>query len=103
MKELREETNEEIRHEETASSNQMNINLLRESICDYLEGVTCGDMLDFLSKELIRLQSEQTIYLFTCLADRYRYQRESIETGNRSKMIEKQKFIEQMFDQVILL
>lgn len=60
-------------------------------------------MLDFLSKELVRLQSEQTIHLFILLADRYRYQREAEETGKRTKSIEKQLFEDQFYQQVILV
>jgi hypothetical protein len=59
-------------------------------------------MLDFLSKELLRLQCEQTIHLFILLADRYRYQREAEETGTRTKSIEQQKLEDQAFQEVYL-
>ena len=72
----------------------------RTQLYDYLEGETIGDMLDFLSKELIRLQCEQTIHLFTLLADRYRYQREAAETGHRTQSIEQQKLQDHAFQQV---
>ncbi|CAF4938648.1 unnamed protein product, partial [Rotaria sp. Silwood1] len=62
----------------------------RTQIYDYLEGATIADMFDFLSKELLRLQSEQIIHLFVLLADRYRYQREATETACRTKSIERQ-------------
>lgn len=45
-------------------------------------------MLDFLSKELLRLQCEQSIHLFIILADRSRHQREAAETGSRTRAIE---------------
>lgn len=48
-------------------------------------------MLDFLSKELQRLQREQSIHLFLILADRCRYQREAAETGARTRAIELQQ------------
>lgn len=69
-------------------------------IYDYLESITIADMLDFLSKELLRLQSEQMIHLFVLLADRYRYQREVTETANRIKSMEKQKFEDHILQQV---
>jgi hypothetical protein len=72
----------------------------RTQICDYLEGATLADMLDFLSKELVRLQSEQTIHLFILLADRYRYQREAAETGFRTRSIERQKLEDHAFQEV---
>ncbi|CAF4981793.1 unnamed protein product, partial [Rotaria sp. Silwood1] len=62
----------------------------RTQLYDYLEGATIADMFDFLSKELLRLQSEQIIHLFVLLADRYRYQREATETACRTKSIERQ-------------
>lgn len=73
---------------------------IEDSLINYLEGATCSDLLDFLSKELIRLQAEQTIQLFVYLADHRRCQRETIETGQRSKAIEQQKITEKLFDQV---
>lgn len=72
-------------------------------ICDYLESETIGDMLDFLSKELVRLQCEQTIHLFVLSADRIRHQREAKETGTRTKMIEQQQLQEHVFQQVLFV
>jgi len=60
-------------------------------------------MLDFLSKELIRLQTEQTIHLFILLADRYRYQREATETGHRTRSIEQQKLEDYVFQEVFII
>ena len=68
----------------------------RTQICDCIANETVADMLDFLSKELLRLQSEQTIHLFILLADRYRYQREAAETGTRARFIEQQKAYQQV-------
>ncbi len=75
----------------------------RTQIYDYLEGETVADMLDFLSKELLRLQTEQTIHLFILLADRYRYQRETAETGRRTRSIEQQKLEDHVFQQVFII
>lgn len=71
-----------------------------DNLIDQVEGETISDMFDFLSKEFIRLQCEQTIHLFTCLADRQRCQRQAKETGQRTETIERQKFIDQVFEQV---
>ncbi len=75
----------------------------RTQICDYLADETIANMLDFLSKELLRLQSEQTIHLFILLADRYRYQREAEETGTRTRSIEQQKLEEHAFQEVSII
>jgi hypothetical protein len=37
-----------------------------------MEGDSLGDMADFLSKELIRLQEERRIHAFSMLAERQR-------------------------------
>ena len=61
---------------------------------------TIADMFDFLSKELIRLQSKQTIDLFVFLADRQRCQREAKESGCRAKLMQRQQLIDDVFRQV---
>ncbi len=75
----------------------------RTQISDYLEGAIISDMFDFLSKELLRLQSEQTIHLFILLADRYRYQRQAAETGDRTQSIEQQKLEDRVFQEVDII
>jgi hypothetical protein len=89
------------------SVNQFNENNRLESprtqICDYLADEIVADMLDFLSKELLRLQSEQTIHLFILLADRYRYRREAKETGTRTRSIEQQKLEDQALQEVSII
>ncbi len=75
----------------------------RTQISDYLEGAIISDMFDFLSKELLRLQSEQTIHLFILLADRYRYQRQAAETGDRTQSIEQQKLEDRAFQEVYII
>ena len=37
-----------------------------------LEGDSIGDALDFLSKELVRLQEERRVHAFSMLAERQR-------------------------------
>lgn len=48
-----------------------------------LEGRALVDMLDFLSKELVRLQEERRIHAFAMLAERQRRMREAEESGRR--------------------
>ena len=64
---------------------------------------TIADMLDFLSKELLRLQCEQMIHLFLLLADRLRYQREAAETGTRTRAIERQKLEDELLQEVSII
>ena len=54
---------------------------------DDLESTTVAEMLDFLSKELVRLRCEQTIDLFISLADRDRAERERKETSRREQQV----------------
>jgi hypothetical protein len=42
-----------------------------------VEGESVGDMLDFLGKELIRLQEERRIHAFAMMAERQRRIREA--------------------------
>ena len=46
-------------------------------------GKNIGQMADFLSKELVRLQEEQRIHAFALLAERKRRMREAEESGSR--------------------
>ncbi|XP_004633388.1 cilia- and flagella-associated protein 91 [Octodon degus] len=66
-----------------------------------LEGRALADMLDFLSKELVRLQEERRIHAFAMLAERQRRIREAEESGRRQ--VEYRRLLEedQMFQEVI--
>merc|ERR1712240_449924 len=46
-----------------------------------LEGEPVGDLLDYLSKELVRLQEERKIHAFCMLAERRRRLKEAAEAG----------------------
>ncbi|NXB64561.1 CFA91 protein, partial [Struthidea cinerea] len=48
-----------------------------------VEGRTLANMLDFLSKELVRLQEERKIHALVMLAERQRRMREAEESGRR--------------------
>ncbi|GAA6079239.1 cilia- and flagella-associated protein 91-like isoform X1, partial [Tachysurus ichikawai] len=54
-----------------------------QSFVDGLSGGVIGDMLDFLSKELVRLQEERRIHAYMLLAERDRRLREAEESGRR--------------------
>lgn len=58
-----------------------------ESAVQDVVGQHAGKMLDFLSKELVRLQEERRIHAFAMLADRQRREREAAETGRRAREV----------------
>lgn len=65
-----------------------------------LEGSTLGDALDFLSKELIRLQEERRIHAFAMLAERKRRIREAEESGRRQVEERRRREEDEIFKQV---
>ncbi|KAK2905285.1 hypothetical protein QQF64_033558 [Cirrhinus molitorella] len=77
----------------------------RESqIESYIAGLSGGvivDMLDFLSKELIRLQEERRIHAFTLLAERDRRIREAEESGRRQIEERRRREEDEIFKQVV--
>jgi len=62
-----------------------------------------GDMLDYLSKELIRLQEERRIAAFAMLAERQRRLREAEESGLRQVEERRRREQDEMFKQVSYL
>ncbi|XP_071958133.1 cilia- and flagella-associated protein 91-like isoform X2 [Antedon mediterranea] len=66
-----------------------------------LEGASIGDTLDFLSKELIRLQEERRIHAFAMLAERQRRIREAEESGRRQVEERRRREEDEIFKQVI--
>ena len=65
-----------------------------------LEGSSLGDTLDFLSKELIRLQEERRIHAFSMLAERQRRIREAEESGKRQLEERRRREEDEIFKQV---
>jgi hypothetical protein len=59
-----------------------------------------GDMLDYLSKELIRLQEERRIAAFAMLAERQRRLREAEESGLRQVEERRRREQDEFFKQV---
>lgn len=81
--------------------------LQQESFVDealsHLEGHSMGDTLDFLSKELIRLQEERRIHAFAMLAQRQRRIREAEESGRRQVEERRRREHDEIFKQVSTL
>jgi len=67
-----------------------------------LEGESLGDMLDFLNKELLRLEEERRIQAFTLLAERDRRMREAEEAGQRQVEERRRREHDEIFRQVNL-
>lgn len=65
-----------------------------------MEGEAIGDMLDYLSKELIRLQEERRIAAFAMLAERQRRLREAEESGLRQVEERRRREQDELFKQV---
>ncbi|XP_036401824.1 cilia- and flagella-associated protein 91 [Megalops cyprinoides] len=66
-----------------------------------VSGSVMADMLDFLSKELVRLQEERRIHAFTLLAERERCRREAEESGRRQVEERRRREEDEIFRQVV--
>ncbi|XP_035264083.1 cilia- and flagella-associated protein 91-like [Anguilla anguilla] len=66
-----------------------------------LAGGVVADMLDFLWKELERLQEERRIHAFTLLAERQRRLREAEESGRRQAEERRRREEDEIFRQVV--
>uniref|UniRef100_H2YHN4 Cilia- and flagella-associated protein 91 n=1 Tax=Ciona savignyi TaxID=51511 RepID=H2YHN4_CIOSA len=66
-----------------------------------IEGESIADMLDFLSKELIRLEEERRIHAFSMLAERRRRIREAEESGRRQVEERRRREEDEIFKQLI--
>ncbi|KAK7106474.1 cilia- and flagella-associated protein 91-like isoform X2 [Littorina saxatilis] len=77
----------------------------KESLVDealsQVESSSLGDMFDFLSKELIRLQEERRIHAFSMLAERQRRIREAEESGRRQVEERRRREEDEVFKQVV--
>ncbi|CAF3103925.1 unnamed protein product, partial [Rotaria sp. Silwood2] len=72
-----------------------------DSILQTLEGEAIGDMFDYLSKELIRLQEERRIAAFAMLAERQRRLREADESGLRQVEERRRREQDELFKQML--
>lgn len=73
--------------------------LLVDESLNELESKSLGEMFDFLTKELIRLQEERRIHAFTMLAERHRRIREAEESGRRQWEIRRRREEDEIFKQ----
>jgi len=73
----------------------------RESAVQEVAATHAGQTLDFLSKELIRLQEERRIHAFSMLAERQRRIREAEETGRREREEKRRQQTDEIFRQIV--
>ncbi|XP_039279504.1 cilia- and flagella-associated protein 91 [Nilaparvata lugens] len=73
----------------------------RDRTANSLNGEVTGALLDFLAKELQRLEAEKQVHAFAMLADRERWQREAIEAGRRQRHNFNRQQHDQMFKEVM--
>ncbi|XP_048360403.1 cilia- and flagella-associated protein 91 [Sphaerodactylus townsendi] len=66
-----------------------------------VEGRAIANLVDFLSKELIRLQEERRIHAFAMLAERQRRMREAEESGRRQVEERRRREEDEIFRQVV--
>ncbi|KAK2584549.1 hypothetical protein KPH14_006918 [Odynerus spinipes] len=78
--------------------------LQEEHLCEILnslEGATVCGVLDYLSKELIRLKDERNAHAFALLAEKERLMREAAEAGRRQLERYRRRECDEMFRQII--
>lgn len=75
--------------------------LLVDEAMSQLEGSSLADTMDFLSKELVRLQEERRIHAFSMLAERQRRIREAEESGRRQVEERRRREEDEIFKQVV--
>ncbi|CAF1627079.1 unnamed protein product, partial [Didymodactylos carnosus] len=73
-----------------------------DSVLQTYEGEAISDVVDFLSKELIRLQEERRIEAFAILAERNRRLREAEESGLRQLLKMTQNTVDTYLEDIIL-
>ncbi|EDV25762.1 uncharacterized protein TRIADDRAFT_55191 [Trichoplax adhaerens] len=76
-------------------------NFVVNEVMENLQGENIGKMLDYLSKELVRLQEERRIHAFAMLAERERRMREAEESGMRQIEERRRREEDEMFKQVV--
>ena len=69
-------------------------------LLEEVEGDALAAMLDFLSKELVRLEEERRIHAFALLAERRRRIREAEEAGRRQIEERRRRQDDEVFKQV---
>ncbi|KAL4656997.1 protein MAATS1 [Arapaima gigas] len=74
---------------------------LEDGLLSGMSGGVLADMLDFLSKELVRLQEEQRLHALEMLAERDRRRREAEESGRRQVEERRRREEDEIFKQVV--
>uniref|UniRef100_A0A8C9RFB5 Cilia- and flagella-associated protein 91 n=1 Tax=Scleropages formosus TaxID=113540 RepID=A0A8C9RFB5_SCLFO len=74
---------------------------MEEGLLSGVSGGILSDMLDFLSKELVRLQEEQRLHALELLAERDRRRREAEESGRRQVEERRRREEDEIFKQVV--
>merc|ERR1712159_698400 len=72
-----------------------------ESVIAELIGQTISDKLDFVSKELVRLQEERRLHALSLLAERRRRMREAAESGLRQAEERRRREEDEIYKQVL--
>jgi uncharacterized protein with von Willebrand factor type A (vWA) domain len=85
---------------EAKQQEQLNT-IVGTSVVAEMTGSNIGGMLDFLSKELVRLQEERRIHAFAMVAERQRRMREAEESGKRQIEENRRKQQDEVFRQVV--
>lgn len=75
--------------------------LVKQSVIMDVQAEHVGDTLDFLSKELVRLQEQRRIHAFAMLADRTRRMREAEESGRRQVEEQRRRVNDEIFRQMV--
>ncbi|XP_039311922.1 cilia- and flagella-associated protein 91 isoform X2 [Solenopsis invicta] len=92
---------QEDRDEETEINDQSTQEDHLCEILDSLEGKTVCGTLDFLNKELVRLEDERRAHAFALLAERERCMREAAEAGRRQMERNRRREFDEMFKQIV--
>ena len=71
-----------------------------DKVVEDLAGGHLGDALDYLSKELVRLQEERRVHAFAMMAERVRRMREAEESGMRQVEERRRRTEDEIFRQV---
>lgn len=90
----------QTKEKQTCFNNSFLQELLVDEAMSQLEGSSLADTMDFLSKELVRLQEERRIHAFSMLAERQRRIREAEESGRRQVEERRRREEDEVFKQV---
>ncbi|XP_065845847.1 cilia- and flagella-associated protein 91-like [Oscarella lobularis] len=72
-----------------------------DKVVEDLAGGHLGDALDYLSKELVRLQEERRVHAFAMMAERVRRMREAEESGMRQVEERRRRTEDEIFRQLV--